>query len=120
MINNIQALRAFAVLNVVLFHALDMSNSYGYDFELFRILTRWGQNGVDIFFVISGFIMVYIQSQNQKSALGFIENRIKRIVPLYWSLTAIFVLLLYFIPSVFRQASFDIEHSVKSFHIKII
>ena len=115
MINNIQALRAFAALNVVLFHALDMSNSYGYNFELFRILRGWGQNGVDIFFVISGFIMVYIQSHNQKSALGFLENRIKRIVPLYWSLTAIFVLLLYFIPSVFRQASFDVQHSVTSF-----
>jgi peptidoglycan/LPS O-acetylase OafA/YrhL len=42
---------------------------------------RWGGFGVDIFFVVSGFIMCYIASFDDRN---FLLKRIFRIVPVYW------------------------------------
>jgi exopolysaccharide production protein ExoZ len=110
MINNIQALRAFAALNVVIFHTLGVASMKGYETVLFKFLEGWGSNGVDIFFVISGFVMVYIQTKNPKSVFEFLKNRIKRIVPLYWSLTAFLTIIYYFF-----STKFSIQHSLNSF-----
>ena len=53
MIENLQSLRAFAAINVVLFHILGSSISYGFSLQLLSTFEGWGANGVDIFFVIS-------------------------------------------------------------------
>jgi exopolysaccharide production protein ExoZ len=58
-----------------------------------------GTRGVDIFFVISGFVMIYSSQRLFGSPSGwkiFAERRIMRIVPLYWLITTlkVFVLLL--------------------------
>ncbi|WP_460164326.1 acyltransferase family protein [Pseudomonas sp. S2_F03] len=81
---NINALRALAVLSVVLFH---------FEIEGFG----GGFAGVDVFFVISGFLMTGIiftglQKQNF-SLLGFYASRARRIVP---ALLALCVALLVF------------------------
>ena len=84
----IQALRAVAALMVVAYHAFDLwavritQSSGGY----------WtnGAAGVDIFFVISGFVMVVSSRKlvgQPGAALTFMRHRIVRIVPLYWLLT---------------------------------
>ncbi|HEY3698924.1 MAG TPA: acyltransferase family protein [Spongiibacteraceae bacterium] len=69
---DIDGLRAFAVLPVVLFHA-------GYSF------LSGGYVGVDIFFVISGYLITSIIyreiNNNQFSILQFYERRIRRIYP---------------------------------------
>lgn len=103
MINNIQALRAFAALNVVFYHIIGASVAYGLPASAFLFLKSWGQNGVDIFFVISGFIMVFIQEKNRKSSYDFIKNRVERIVPVYWVLTLAFLSLALIIPSAFNS-----------------
>jgi exopolysaccharide production protein ExoZ len=115
MINNIQALRAFAAISVVLYHTLDLAKSYGYRTQSFMFMEGWGGNGVDIFFVISGFVMVYIQYSKPKKPTEFMMSRIKRIVPLYWSITLLVVLLMYFIPTAFGVATFNVKHSILSF-----
>jgi exopolysaccharide production protein ExoZ len=54
----------------------------------------YGQFGVDLFFVISGFVMVYSSERlfGQPGApMTFFARRLTRIVPLYWAATAIFV-----------------------------
>jgi len=43
--------------------------------------------GVDIFFVISGFIMTRTVMKSEMSATKFLRNRLLRIVPLYWILS---------------------------------
>ncbi|HEY7809845.1 MAG TPA: acyltransferase [Allosphingosinicella sp.] len=73
---SIQYLRAFAALGVVAFHA---ANAAGFAFPD-------GAYGVDIFFVISGFVMVWISSA-ATSPSDFLRGRIRRIVPLYWVVT---------------------------------
>lgn len=84
---SIQALRGIAVLGVVAFHSLSIENKYsGGDFLLPEFL-RFGQSGVDLFFVISGFVMVTV-TQGRFARGGemmrFIWGRFTRIFPTYW------------------------------------
>lgn len=115
MINNIQALRAFAALNVVFYHIIGASITYNISASGFHILKEWGQNGVDIFFVISGFIMVFVQEKNRKSSFEFIKNRVERIVPVYWLLTLAFLSLAFIIPSAFNSLNISSSKIINSF-----
>jgi len=103
MINNIQFLRAFAAINVVLFHILEIGPSYSVSVNYLGIMREWGRNGVDIFFVISGFVMVYTQLTSGKSVIQFIRSRIIRIVPIYWLLTTCLVVIFIVLPNLFRE-----------------
>jgi exopolysaccharide production protein ExoZ len=81
----IQALRAVAALLVVLLHAFE---TWGERVDPAAPGVSWdnGAAGVDIFFVISGFVMV-ISSQRLVDRPGawltFLRHRVVRIVPLY-------------------------------------
>jgi len=87
---NIQSLRGIAALLVVFSHLLVIENKYSPD----QFLGSWmsfGQIGVDLFFVISGFIMVHVAGNMRrggKPALEFLFARIARIYPLYWLVSA--------------------------------
>ena len=75
MLSSIQVLRGIAAVMVVLFHVLG-----------FQI----GSAGVDIFFVISGFIMLHTNRNVfglTGAAILFLKRRILRIAPLYWLCT---------------------------------
>ena len=91
---SIQALRACAALSVVLAHCLD----YNWQMNGLHGQGEWARlsSGVDLFFVISGFVMVY-SSENlfgvEGASRGFIRNRLARIVPIYWAATSIWLLL---------------------------
>ncbi|WP_230293026.1 acyltransferase [Croceicoccus sp. Ery5] len=91
MIANIQALRALAALLVVIVHLELLLAPVG--IEPRHIM--FGGGGVDLFFVISGFIMVYTTGQSWPSTGNFLLNRVIRIVPLYWLITlAVFAIAL--------------------------
>lgn len=77
----IQYLRAFAALAVVLFHAAERT---GHNFAI-------GAAGVDVFFVISGFIMWVVSERRPVSPARFVAERLRRIVPVYWLATAVMV-----------------------------
>jgi exopolysaccharide production protein ExoZ len=79
-------LRAFAAIAVVAFHRLSGGS---HPFPL-------GEYGVDIFFVISGFIMVALTVRRDITAKRFLLDRVARIVPLYWLATiSTFILILF-------------------------
>src|SRR6185437_14170487 len=78
-LDNIQALRAIAALLVVFVHLAVPVAALG--------VAPFGAGGVDLFFVISGFIMVYTTVGRPISGAEFLGRRIVRIVPLYWLLT---------------------------------
>ena len=83
MITNIQVLRGVAALMVVMLHAVVKLRPFGFDGSQVSFL----QGGVDIFFVISGFIMLHVSRVRPRSSWQFMADRIIRIVPLYWLLT---------------------------------
>lgn len=103
MILNIQCLRAFAALVVVFMHSISTSASYGFEPIFLRFFWGWGAFGVDIFFVISGFVMVHSLLRRPQNAREFLISRLIRIVPLYWFLTSIVLALYLFVPEVFRN-----------------
>lgn len=90
-INIIQALRAIAALLVVSTHVesmlLDSLPTAQPWVSQFAGLRGFGGVGVDIFFVISGFIMVYVgvrYFRREGSLKDFLFRRILRIYPIYW------------------------------------
>lgn len=114
-IENIQLLRALAASGVVAFHSTHAADHYGYEVGNLLGPSEWGAQGVDVFFVISGFVMVYTQALNPRSSAAFLGHRLRRIVPVYWSLTALWLASVYFVPSLFRDNSIDISYSLSSF-----
>ena len=93
--SDIDGLRALAVIAVVLFHLGYFSNGY---------------LGVDVFFVISGYLItgiIYRQSviQQNFSLLNFYERRIRRIIPL-----VLFTTLVAFIAGLFFMLPDDLEN----------
>lgn len=77
----IQYLRGLAAVAVVGFHAATRAGGH------FLI----GEAGVDLFFVISGFLMIAITTAETRP-LAFLRDRATRIVPAYWIATTIFLL----------------------------
>lgn len=114
MLNNIQALRAFAALNVVFFHIIGVAISYNQGVSFLDFLSGWGANGVDIFFVISGFIMVYIQDKKSRTPLYFLYNRIVRIAPIYWFLTICIASIYFLSSSAFVGKELDLGYFLSS------
>ena len=95
-IDSIQVLRFFAAFSVMMVHLP---------------VFEFGIWGVDIFFVISGFIMMYVTENNEKF---FLLKRIFRIVPLYWILTLGVFALAILVPDVLNNTTANIVHLIKS------
>jgi exopolysaccharide production protein ExoZ len=78
--------------------------------------TDWMTTGVDIFFVISGFIMwTSVERRGGMSAGVFFKNRIIRIVPLYWFVTTIVLLVGLIIPQVLTTTRLEPVHALASY-----
>ncbi len=80
-LNNIQALRAYAAANVVYVHLLQI---FGTPIICGIVPAAFGLYGVDLFFVLSGFLMARIMETDPSA---FLKRRLVRIVPLYWLCT---------------------------------
>ena len=88
----IQILRAVAALAVVVMH---IGIELRYWAKATLTWTEAGNAGVDLFFVISGFIMVFIawdRFGSRGAPVDFFVRRLIRIVPLYWLVTTGYVL----------------------------
>jgi peptidoglycan/LPS O-acetylase OafA/YrhL len=95
---SIQILRAIAALAIVVHHGLHEADlaarKVGSAFAWQSTLPL--EAGVDLFFVISGFVMVYASRDlfgSPASILPFLRRRLARIVPIYWAATALFIAL---------------------------
>lgn len=89
-IQNVQALRAFAATIVALSHLSLFERDWLHGARYFWPWQYIGPTGVDLFFAISGFIMVYTnwRSFGQPGASWrFMLRRIIRIFPIYWIAT---------------------------------
>jgi peptidoglycan/LPS O-acetylase OafA/YrhL len=98
MIKNLQILRAIAALLVVFFHC---------DFLQLKV----GQFGVDIFFVISGYIISYVLNKKQHN---FLIKRFIRVVPMYYLFTISVIAIWLIFPSAFKNIFISAESIIKS------
>ena len=92
----IDGLRAIAVVSVILYHA----QTFVYD----RDWSEGGYIGVDIFFVISGFlitriILLELYERDSFSFLNFYERRARRILPI------LFLVIIVSIPFAWENVS---------------
>lgn len=85
---NLQALRAIAAYGVVGHHVID-SLRHHIAVGRFTFNPALGSTGVHVFFVISGYLMVSTVQGRAVTPWDFARRRIRRVVPLYWLLTAI-------------------------------
>jgi peptidoglycan/LPS O-acetylase OafA/YrhL len=107
---NLQILRFVAAFAVVLFH---LGAGYQAEFGMARNVFGIGAAGVDIFFVLSGFIIAYTADPD-RGLLYFIWRRIVRIVPLYWTLTFGLAAIALILPGMLNSTVVDGESLLKS------
>lgn len=96
---SLQAIRFFAAIFVAFVH-LEAQFSVGHF-------------GVDLFFILSGYVIAMILARGEL-ALTFLKKRIIRIIPLYWLTTSIILALIFFRPDMMPKVLFSIEHYLKS------
>jgi|GEM_PF-311418 len=88
----LDGLRAFAAISVLFFHAYQNNVALGDSFAwtgLSESLVKLAELAVDLFFVISGFVLwlpvarAAIENAVQRSGLVMLRRRVARLVPLY-------------------------------------
>ena len=112
----IQVLRFLAAFAVVAFHAWGVApEGYKVPDNFVSFVLSWGGRGVDLFFVISGFIIFYATHRANQDAGEFLRRRVGRIVPLYFFVTFAVTLLGVTLPDIFGTPDwFTLRHIVKS------
>lgn len=82
----IEALRGVAAIAVLLCHAATHVD-LAFGTPTLRALMRPGHNGVDLFFVLSGFLLLFIHRRDvgQPATIArYARRRVMRIYPVYW------------------------------------
>lgn len=101
MINSIQYLRGLAAVLVVYYHATIKSVQNNLpEAEVFS----FGQAGVDLFFIISGFIICFSTDKHKFTALRFLKSRVLRIIPLYWFFTLLALVVFLVVPDLVNSS----------------
>lgn len=108
-LRGIQALRAAAAYGVVMFHIAEFIAQY----DLGAPRAEIGKAGVDLFFVISGLVMVYV-TPDDEDTITFWIKRVARIVPLYWTATIGVLVFSEIIPWGFQNADMRMDSILAS------
>jgi exopolysaccharide production protein ExoZ len=108
-------MRGIAAILIMSKHALyevSQISPVDINYETFRYFSV----GIDMFFVLSGFIMIYISREQQgfTAAREFLVRRFLRIVPTYWFYTFVLLGVAMIMPQVLGTAEFVPLHFLKS------
>jgi exopolysaccharide production protein ExoZ len=103
MLYNLHLLRVIAALGVVYFHTTSEAG-LKLDWDV-------GSRGVDVFFVISGFIIAYIGTSKPEQ---FFRRRLIRVVPFYWAATLFVFAMVAVAPQLFRSTTASVPHLLAS------
>jgi len=94
---SIQLLRGLAAILVAYIHAVQLypGVASGVIIDEYSLLTSVGGSGVDLFFVISGFIVCFVSHHKNRSFSEFLVARFNRVVPIYWFWTSLFAFFMW-------------------------
>jgi len=94
----LDGIRGLAVLSVLVFHIFQVEPApQQFLLRLGYAATRFGQTGVDLFFVLSGFLITGILLDTKSSRRYFVNfygRRLLRIFPLYYGVLVFFLVVL--------------------------
>jgi exopolysaccharide production protein ExoZ len=105
-INSIQLLRGLAAVVVVVYHISGFVESNYNSLHIFGGLFNFGFVGVDLFFVISGFIIHFTSERyfNRPELIWeYFKKRFVRIFPIYWVIFFIMLICNFFLIVFFHQ-----------------
>ena len=109
----IQYLRFLAALMVVFFHA---TQSLHRDLGLSALPNfLQGARGVDIFFVISGFIIAHVSKNAKYSGWDFLVRRFVRVAPPYYAASAVMLMIALLAPNLLNSTLLSWPHVIASF-----
>jgi exopolysaccharide production protein ExoZ len=112
----IQILRFFAAVAVVAFHVLGAPpKGYEVPESALSFALSYGGRGVDLFFVISGFVIFYATHASKLTPAEFLRRRVERIVPLYFFVIFVVTMLAVTLPAIFATPGwYTPRHIAKS------
>lgn len=117
-LTSLQALRAVAAVMVVVFHINGFILPRLYNGSIAWDVFKVGYSGVELFFAISGFIMMYIHckdiNQPQKAPRYFFK-RFGRIYPFYWFVLIVVLFAALIAPSIAAQTNVTPFEMVNNF-----
>lgn len=110
----IQILRCIAAISVIAFHAAGTGRPYVGPGSGWLAPLNYGYAGVDLFFVVSGFI-IYLTASRRETRPGiFLLRRLERVVPLYLGLTVLIAVMMLALPNLFHNPAPSIDRVVRS------
>ena len=110
-LNNLTALRGIAALLVVVFHSNEIVSNYITTEHTFWFRKLYLM--VDLFFILSGFIMCYVyetyfnDSTQSKKTIEFLKARLARIYPLHLVTLAVLVLAVGITYAIGKDSNYD-------------
>lgn len=114
MLISLQALRAVAAWLVVCHHVMQVFFDFKADSPIGQFFVHKGAIGVDIFFVISGFV-IYLSTAGKDIQAGrFLLNRIMRIVPAYWLYSLLMAAIILYAQQLTPGQTFELRHLILS------
>ena len=118
-LNLIQLFRGLAAIAIVLFH-IDLCSNEKLNTSFFFNLFQSGLSGVDFFFVLSGFVIIYTQHRNflQQSFTRFklfLLKRFIRIIPIYWFINFCILFVLVILPMFEPPNPITLGFTIRSF-----
>ncbi len=117
---SVQVLRFYAALMVLIGHVFLQAHKNGLiSDDMHGLIERvpWGA-GVDLFFIISGFIITFISTKMEPSVentKNFLLRRIIRIVPIYWFYSLLMVLAIVLFSGLIDKSELSPAHVLTSF-----
>src|ERR1700709_2619393 len=116
MLVHIQIVRFFAAFAVVVFHALGVPpDGFAVAESSISFVLSYGGRGVDLFFVISGFIIFYATDGRGLTPAEFLRRRVERIVPPYFFMIFAVTVLAVTLPARFGAVDwYTPRHIIKS------
>ncbi|MEL6323741.1 MAG: acyltransferase [Pseudomonadota bacterium] len=113
----LQALRAYAAVIVALVHILhDLDQTTGTHY--FYTTPFDLKSGVDLFFVLSGFIIVYVSAPFMGEVSyrpRFLFRRLTRIAPAYWLYTSLMAIIVLGLPQLAPNTTTSPIHMISSY-----